>query len=64
MPDPHPALLTQFGPELAEHLGRRTHAAAPDQLVETVRGRRDAEPEEQQRADLAIQLAGLREFGL
>jgi hypothetical protein len=64
MLDPHPALLTQFGPELAEHLGGRTHAPAPDQLVEPVRGRRDAEPEEQQRADFAVQLARLREFGL
>jgi hypothetical protein len=33
-------------------------------LIEPVRGRRDAEAEEQQCSDLAVQLARLREFGL
>ncbi|CAE6868184.1 hypothetical protein R75465_08107 [Paraburkholderia aspalathi] len=64
MVDPYPALLAQFRPELAEHGGRRAHAAAPDQLIEPVRGWRDAVPEKQQRADLAIQLAGLRKCPL
>jgi hypothetical protein len=64
MLDPHPALLTQFGPEFRQYLRGRAHAAALDQLVKPVRGRRDAEAEKQQRAGLAIQLAGFREFRL
>jgi hypothetical protein len=45
-------------------VSRRTHAAALHQLIEPVRGRRDPEAEEQQRADFTVQLAGLRECGL
>jgi hypothetical protein len=61
MVDAHATLFAQFGPEFAEHRGRRAHAAPPHQLIQTVGGWRDAMTEEQQRADLAIQLAGLRE---
>jgi hypothetical protein len=33
--DADPALLAQFRPEFAEHGGRRAHAAATDQLIQT-----------------------------
>ncbi|MGF6786813.1 hypothetical protein OKW27_001126 [Paraburkholderia sp. 35.1] len=52
--DAHPAPFAQFGPEFTEYLGRRAHAAALDQLVKPVRGRRDPEAEEQERADFAV----------
>ncbi|SAL89022.1 hypothetical protein AWB74_08866 [Caballeronia arvi] len=64
MLDAHPALLAQFRPELAEHRRRRAHGAASYQVVEAIGGWGDAEAKEQQRADLAIELARLREFDL
>ncbi|WP_431311403.1 hypothetical protein [Paraburkholderia aromaticivorans] len=64
MVDAYPALLAQLRPELAEHGGRRAHAAPLDELVQPVGGRCDAMAEEQQRANLAIQLAGFGEFNL
>jgi hypothetical protein len=62
--DPHATLVAELRPELAEHLGGRAHAAPLHQLVKPVCRRCDAEAEEQQCADLAVQLARLRESGL